>query len=186
VECGQVMKGTKDLFCSNFGAIRGGLRICCRSWLTSCYKASSLKEFHITCPENDKGVKGKKKKEEKQCVSARRGDIVCAPFQCDHCWFANITKKEANPWYADDARKLAFIRWVNLDVMWSRELSTVGSMLGTLARAKKDSEDLDFSAQVIRLGPWPIADTCGYQITIEMLRHSQKKGKNSNDYIQFD
>ena len=112
--------------------------------------------------------------------------MVCAPFQCDHCWFANISKKEANPWYPDDARKLAFIRRVNLDVMWSREPSTVSSTLGTLSRAKRDSEDLGFSAQVIRLGPWPIADTCGFQVAIEMLRHSQKKGKNSNDYIQFD
>ena len=112
--------------------------------------------------------------------------MTCAPFQCDYCWYANITKKDANPWYADDARKLAYIRRVNLDVMWSREPSTVASSFNALARAKRDSEELGFSAQNIKLGPWPVADTCGFQVVIEMIRHSQGKGKNVSSYIQFD
>ena len=131
-------------------------------------------------------MKWKKAKEEKRFLSARKGDMTCAPFQCDHCWFANIMKAEANDWYPNDARILAYIRRVNLDVMWSREPSTVASTLNALDRAKRSSEELGLTPQVIKLGPWPIGDTCGFQTAIEMLKHSQGKGKNSDKYIQFD
>ena len=118
--------------------------------------------------------------------SARKGDMVCSPFQCDYCWYANIHKGEANHWYPDDARKLAYIRRVNLDIMWSREPSTVASTLNSLIKAKKCSEELNLPIQKIQVGPWPVADTCGFQTAIEMLKHSQGKGKNSSNYIQFD
>ena len=95
-------------------------------------------------------------------------------------------KAEANDWYPNDARILAYIRRVNLDVMWSREPSTVASTLNALDRAKRSSEELGLTPQVIKLGPWPIGDTCGFQTAIEMLKHSQGKGKNSDKYIQFD
>ena len=112
--------------------------------------------------------------------------MLSAPFQCDHCWFANIHKAEANPWFAEDARKMAYIRRVNLDVMWSREPSTVGSTYNTLKKAKKCSEQLGFDSVNIKVGPWPVADTCGFQIAIEMLKHSQDSGKNNVNYVQFD
>jgi hypothetical protein len=131
-------------------------------------------------------VKWRKQKEESRFLSARKGDMVCSPFQCDYCWYSNITKKEANDWYPDDARKLAYIRRVNLDIMWSREPATVASTLNNLLKAKKCSEELGFEPQILKFGPWPIADTCGFQTALEMLKHSQGKGKNVASYIQFD
>jgi hypothetical protein len=119
-------------------------------------------------------------------VHARKGDMLSCPFQCEFCWFANIHKSEANRWYPDDARKLAYFRQVNLDVMWSREPSTVASTLSTLKKAKKASEDLGLDHVNISVGPWPIADTCGFQIAVEMLKLSQNRGKNDKTYVQFD
>jgi hypothetical protein len=145
-----------------------------------------LTEFHIVTPENNKGVKWRKKKEEKRFISARKGDIVCSPFQCDYCWFANIAKKEASDWFPEDARKLAYIQRVNLDIMWSREPATVSSTLNSLLKARQCSKDLGFEAQTIQMGPWPIADTCGFQTAIEMIKHSQGKGRNATNYVQFD
>ena len=142
--------------------------------------------FQVAEPENDKGVKWRKAKVESRFRSARKGDMVCSPFQCDYCWYVNIHKGEANHWYPDDARKLAYIRRVNLDIMWSREPSTVASTLNSLIKAKKCSEELNLPIQKIQVGPWPVADTCGFQTAIEMLKHSQGKGKNSSNYIQFD
>jgi hypothetical protein len=78
------------------------------------------------------------------------------------------------------------MRRVNLDVMWSREPSTVLTTLNTLKRAKKLSEELGFESVPISVGPWPVADTCGFQIAIEMLKQSQGKGKNDSSYVQFD
>ena len=95
-------------------------------------------------------------------------------------------KAEANPWFPEDARKLAYIRRVNLDIMWAREPSTVRNTLTTLNKARKFSEELGFSPVSIHTGPWPVADTCGFQIAIEMIRYSQSEGKNDKSYVQFD
>jgi predicted Zn-ribbon and HTH transcriptional regulator len=131
-------------------------------------------------------MKWKKKKEETRFLNARKGDLLCAPFQCDHCWYANIQHREANDWYPSDARQLAYIRRVNLDIFWSREPSTVASTHNTITRARKCSEDLGLEPIKIHLGPWPVADTCGFQVAIEMLKHSQGQGKNDASYIQYD
>ena len=162
------------------------MKVCQRSWHPSCYKASPLARFHIAKPENDEGVKWKKKKEEQRFVHARKGDMVSSPFQCECCWYANIHKADANPWYPDDARQLAYFKQVNLDVMWSREPSTVLGTLNTLKKAKKASEELGLKHVIIPVGPWPVADTCGFQIAVEMLKLSQKQGRNDKTYVQFD
>ena len=36
------------------------------------------------------------------------------------------------------------------------------------------------------MGPWPVVDTCGFQIAIEILRSSQTPGRNDSSYTQFD
>jgi hypothetical protein len=131
-------------------------------------------------------VKWRKKKEELRFLNTRKGDMLSSPFQCDCCWFANIHQSDANPWFAEDARKLAYIRRVNLDVMWSREPSTVISTYNTLNKARKFSEELGLKPIDVKVGPWPVADTCGFQVAIEMLRHSQRSGRNNSNYVQFD
>ena len=112
--------------------------------------------------------------------------MISAPFQCDCCWYANIHKAEANPWYPDTARKLAYIRRVNLDIMWSREPSTVLTTYTNLNKARKCSEELGFDPIKLRMGPWPVSDNVGFQVALEMLKYSQGKGRNNESYIQFD
>ena len=112
--------------------------------------------------------------------------MLSAPFQCEFCWFINIKKIESNDWYTSDSRILAYIRQVNLDIFWSREPSTVYNTLSTLKRAKACSEQIGLQPINLKVGPWPIADNCGFQVAIEMIKHSQGKGRNSSNYIQFD
>ena len=38
----------------------------------------------------------------------------------------------------------------------------------------------------IPLGPWPLEDSCGFQIALEILRASQKPGRYVADYTQFE
>lgn len=112
--------------------------------------------------------------------------MLSAPFQCEFCWFANLNKSESNDWYPHDAKQLAYMKQVNLDIFWSRETSTVQNTLSTLLRAKRCSEDLGLQPVPLNVGPWPITDNCGFQIAIEMIKMSQGKGRNSENYIQFD
>ena len=48
------------------------------------------------------------------------------------------------------------------------------------------SIELGLVPQVLKLGPWPLGDDQGFQTAIEILRASQKKGKNDTNYVQFD
>ena len=86
----------------------------------------------------------------------------------------------------NDELILAYIRRVNLDVMWSREGSTVGNNLSNLRKGRRMSEELGLKPQPLVMGPWPMSDLVGFQVAIEMLRASQKPGKNSSNYSQFD
>jgi hypothetical protein len=112
--------------------------------------------------------------------------MLSSPFQCEYCWFGNINKRDGNDWYAGDARQLAYMRQVNLDIFWSREPATVYNTLSTLKRAKVCSENIGLKPINLKVGPWPVEDNCGFQIAMEMLKMSQGKGKNSPDYIQYD
>jgi hypothetical protein len=112
--------------------------------------------------------------------------MISAPFQCDYCWFFNITKKQAMVRFDADSQLLAYIRRVNLDMFWCREPGTVGNALRALEKGRKISRDLGLAPVKLRMGPWPVEDTCGFQIAIEILRSSQFPGKNASSYTQFD
>ena len=75
--------------------------------------------FRIARPENDEGAEWLKRKEKDRFLSARNGDLLSAPFQCEFCWFVNIKGKEASVEAPSDRLLMAYIRRVNLDIMWS-------------------------------------------------------------------
>ncbi len=75
---------------------------------------------------------------------------------------------------------------MNLDVLWSRERSTVSSALGNVRKGRRMSEALNLDPVILPLGPWPLEDTQGFQIALEMVRASQEPGKNDGSYQQFD
>ncbi len=85
-----------------------------------------------------------------------------------------------------DQRLLGYMRRVNLDMMWSRENSTVSSILGNIRKGKRMSEALNMDPIKLLMGPWPLEDKQGFQVALEILRASQLKGRNDVDYQQFD
>ena len=119
-------------------------------------------------------------------MTARPGDMLCSPFQCDHCWFINLCRREPSHISYSDERLLGYIRRVNLDLMWSRERGTVANTLAAVNRGRTMSIELGLVPQPVKLGPWPLGDGQGFQTAMEMLRASQKKGKNNANYVQFD
>ena len=111
---------------------------------------------------------------------------MSSPFQCDCCWFVNLSKREPNGASESDHRLLGYIRRVNLDMLWSSEGSTVGHSLGDLRKAARMSSVLELTPQLVSRGPWPVGDNLGFQVAIEIVRASQEKGRNSTEYVQFD
>ena len=55
-----------------------------------------------------------------------------------------------------------------------------------LYKGRKISAEFGLPPVDLPVGPWPVADTCGFQIAIEILRASQNPGRNAASYTQFD
>ena len=72
--------------------------------------------------------------------------------------------------------------------MWSREKQTVGNILSTytVQKGKALSLELGCAPLPLVMGPWEIEDDMGMQMAIELLRASQRQGKNYKEYVQFD
>jgi len=70
--------------------------------------------------------------------------------------------------------------------MWSSEPSVVKATWKNLEKGRKISAEFGLPPVDIPVGPWPVADSCGYQIAIEILRASQNPGRNAASYTQFD
>ena len=186
MECGNPVECPRDLFCGNFGACRGTLQVCRRAWHGRCYTASLTTTFKIALPENDEGAAWRKERQEDRFVRARNGDMLCVPFQCDYCWFFTLKRRHVNAASPSDRLLLAYIRQVNLDMMWSREESTVRDTLTQVKKGRSLSGELGLSPVPLEVGPWPDTDWMGLQVAVELLRASQKQGRNDNSYVQFD
>ena len=112
--------------------------------------------------------------------------MLCASFQCDRCWFVNLNKREPRAESLVDALLMPYIRRVNLDILWSRETSTVYNNYLVSVKKKNVSLDLGLPIQFEPRGPWPVDDEQGFQTAVEMVRQSRLAGKNDKAYQQFD
>lgn len=112
--------------------------------------------------------------------------MLCASFQCDRCWFVNLNKREPRAGSLVDALLMPYIRRVNLDILWSRETSTVYNNYLVSVKKKNVSLDLGLPVQFEPRGPWPVDDEQGFQTAVEMVRQSRLAGKNDKAYQQFD
>lgn len=124
--------------------------------------------------------------DEDRFLYAREGDFLHYPFQCDVCWFRNLTWRSPSNTSESDQRLLSYIRRVNLDGMWSREPGTVRSIKLNLVKLIKNCRDLGLEPKLPELGPWPVADKVGFQVALAQIRFSQEKGNNELTHLQFD
>ena len=108
------------------------------------------------------------------------------PFECDVCQFNNVFGRAPNFTKRQDRYALMVIRRVSLDVMWSRETSTVE---GNLSRARLDytttQSAFGFPKPVPVLGRTKVADPCGMQIAMQTIHVSLRRGKYAR-HLQVD
>ena len=87
-----------------------------------------------------------------QFLDARDGDMFCLPFQCNHCWFVNLCKRELSVQSYNDKHLMGCIRHVNLDLMWSRERGNVANTLAAVNKGRIMSMKLGLVPQPLKLG----------------------------------
>lgn len=114
--------------------------------------------FPKQLPEND-GQVWKKTKDEGRFDTARRGDTLLAPFQCDFCWFQNLKGRSFTERSSSDRMNLALIRRANLDMFWSRETSMVEGMYRLFEQTTKAAVHLGLEPEMLkREKRWPLGD----------------------------
>ncbi len=89
-------------------------------------------------------------------------------------------------WMPKDVTLLKYLRRMNLDLMWSREPSTVAATLVQLKKGARMSIAMGLDPVDLKRGPWPVEDDVGCQVALQMLRASQEKGRHSASYQQFE
>jgi hypothetical protein len=112
--------------------------------------------------------------------TARDGDHLLCPFQCDLCHFRNL--KNRDPLRSDytDRNLLNAIRRSNLDSFWGRASTTVaGNLLSMLNIVRTMRDKYGVSSEVPYFppqGPHPLEDNFGMFASCVMLEHSLNPG----------
>lgn len=127
-----------------------------------------------------------KKNEADRFLNARRGDSSHFLFQCEFCWHINITGKPPSEFRTSDCELMSYFRRVNLDMFWSKEPSTVAGSLSAYKHARRNMVLKGMPPEIVLQGPYPIGDPYGMAIAVSILVQSQRPGKNSKSYTQYD
>ena len=127
-----------------------------------------------------------KKGEDCRFVEGIDGAFLLVPFQCDSCWFRALEKREPRIGSYQDNRILAYIRRVNLDLIWSRAPGTIASTRDNIKMMIKMWRELGITIDLPSLGPWPPEDRVGFRVAMAEVRYSQRPGVNKSTHLQFD
>ena len=108
------------------------------------------------------------------------------PFECDLCSFRNVARRDPSWGDRRDNHTLLCIRQANLDVMWSREASTVESNIRRLLLDyNMASRVLSVRHPLPALGNPTIEDRVGMGMALYTLQASLRRGRYSN-HLQWD
>ena len=111
------------------------------------------------------------------------GAHMCTPFQCEVCWFRNLEGKEVES--GRDDVYLACIRRSNLDAMLGKSPLTIKNHARESRAAVKNAELINKTPSYHQRGPFPLADTIGMGLAIDMqLKSITAKGR-IKEHVQF-
>jgi hypothetical protein len=117
-------------------------------------------------------------------LTARIGDHLLCPFQCDLCHFRNIQQRDPIDYKSEDIKLLRCIRRANLDSLWDKETQTVSKNFNQAIRAQDIALSIGIKDPFPRMGPYPLEDTFGMKAACVMLIKSLDTGKYSAT-VQF-
>ncbi|KAI2508115.1 hypothetical protein MHU86_6288 [Fragilaria crotonensis] len=120
-------------------------------------------------------------------TSARNGDDLMVPFECDMCVFGKLFDHEPDIVSSEkDAFAMHCIRRVILDAFWSRARSTVEANTSKVKEGLALSVSMGMRGPYENPGPLPSNDHCGYEVAVQMVASSLESGRYSNSHKQWD
>lgn len=117
--------------------------------------------------------------------TARTGDHLMCPFQCDECQFQNVYGTPPDGTSHQHSLALLCIRRANLDAFWARENGTVVQNWREAVRFHEEASILGISDPYPPRGPWPVHDVFGMKTAMVFLMRSLHKGRNAPT-VQFN
>jgi hypothetical protein len=174
------------LFCTNFASGRPPWPACCQIWCGPCYTPHPQDKFFQFVPTDEAGFDWRSKDDALRFKSARAGDHLLVPFQCDLCSFRNLCQR--NPTLSDshDQFLLCCIRQANLDAVWGRESHTVRATLRNTQQLVSLWRGTHVPIELPFRGAFPVGDVLGLRVAIGMLVKSLEPGRYSKAYQQFE
>ena len=126
VVCSKPVKAMRGLFCANSHFSRGEWTPCLSIWHAECY--TCLGQDKVKFPTSEiKDTEGNTWHQEegrlRRLNQGVEGAHLCTSFQCELCWFRNLTGKDPTPGVHDMA--LRCLRRCNLDNFAGRAPSTI-------------------------------------------------------------
>jgi hypothetical protein len=116
--------------------------------------------------------------------TARAGDHLMCPFQCDECHFVNIHGTASRRGDVKDILCMLVLRRAILDSFWGRERATVDANRGEAARYIQAAGVMGVVRPYPRRGPFPIRDEWGMTTAMVLLLRSREKGRNA-EFVQY-
>lgn len=166
------------IFCANFGQPGKGRPECHGAWCAPCYREDPLIPFSVF---RAKGADGEdleiRGEDQDRYRTARPGDILMCPFECDSCHFYKLNHRTEDPHQDGDRRIMALIRRANLDAFWAREPTTVRGNLGGVRKVLRTQDELGLSL-LPPLGPWEDTYDHGMGVALCLLMDSLSPGKH--------
>ena len=83
-------------------------------WCERCYCAAEEEIFPLTKPQDEEGFDLTQSEDRLRHLCARHGDHLLFPFQCDLCYFRNLTNRDPGQ-SVECVRLIVAIRRANLD-----------------------------------------------------------------------
>jgi hypothetical protein len=129
---------------------------------------------------------GSKRRSPNAYLCARDGDNLLVPFECDLCIFRKLQGINPQKGKAQDDIVMCAIRRANLDSFWSRAAPTVRGNLSTITRIAEVSRTAGMRGPFWSVGPLPDYDHCGYEMAVDTLLLSKRKGNYDGGHLQYE
>ena len=159
------------IVCANFGHQQPGREACKGAWHAKCYEEGESVKF----PRVQVLLEGEEEggfeleDDDSRFRSARDGDHLMCPFQCDGCHFRNIKGRNPSSELKDELL-LTYIRRATLDAFWACESSTVTGNLRETMKITKSAQLLGIPdpCKVVAM-PFPLKDSWGVGVACIVL-----------------
>ena len=112
-----------------------------------------------------------------------KGAHACIPFQCETCWMRNLEGRDISK--GDEAYVMC-LRRANLDAMAGKAKKTILSHKDEVIRTVKNCKAIRKTPSYAPRGPFPLADSCGMGLVVEMLVKSYTAVGRITEFVQFE